>query len=288
MHLGQIQRQTLSDLAVFLGSDPTFVQGPGGNISLKSNGILVVKASGTRLMDSHLKPIFCECELTDDSKTGIGKIFTRFGRPSIEVFLHAKNQSAVVAHIHSIGAIACGIRSDGQDLVTEGLKNVAYVPYARPGEELSKLIEETVNFQSQNIAILANHGLLVWGESIPYVKQLIIDIEENLRSPHFTGIKKLSNAVYSDDSHLDSIGFLTPDHAVFSKKSLLEQKISLKGFDRNSDDFVNSNWVDIQDWALLESLKLIPNSVNINSLGSNEVTSLRDGEDEKYRIGLNK
>lgn len=39
--------QDLNALAASLGRDPLVVQGPGGNISLKRDGVMWVKASGT-------------------------------------------------------------------------------------------------------------------------------------------------------------------------------------------------------------------------------------------------
>ena len=46
------EMQDLLGLAARLGRDPLVVQGPGGNISLKRDGVMWVKASGTWMMEA--------------------------------------------------------------------------------------------------------------------------------------------------------------------------------------------------------------------------------------------
>lgn len=46
-HFNDPEMQALLDLAARLGRDPLLVQGPGGNISLKRDDVMWVKASGT-------------------------------------------------------------------------------------------------------------------------------------------------------------------------------------------------------------------------------------------------
>jgi rhamnose utilization protein RhaD (predicted bifunctional aldolase and dehydrogenase) len=47
----------LNALATQLGRDPLVVQGPGGNISLKRDGVMWVKASGTWMMETMSRSI---------------------------------------------------------------------------------------------------------------------------------------------------------------------------------------------------------------------------------------
>ena len=51
-------KQDLEGLSVYLGSNLDWVQGAGGNTSVKDNGVLWVKASGFWLADAQNKNIF--------------------------------------------------------------------------------------------------------------------------------------------------------------------------------------------------------------------------------------
>lgn len=47
-----------------VGSELAWVQGPGGNASLKDRGVLWIKASGTWLSQALVEPIFVPVELS--------------------------------------------------------------------------------------------------------------------------------------------------------------------------------------------------------------------------------
>ena len=49
--------QTLLEVSERLGRDPLQVQGPGGNTSIKSDGAMWVKASGTWLADARASDV---------------------------------------------------------------------------------------------------------------------------------------------------------------------------------------------------------------------------------------
>ena len=51
-------KNDLKELSVFLGSNLDWVQGAGGNTSVKENGVLWVKASGYWLSDAQNNNIF--------------------------------------------------------------------------------------------------------------------------------------------------------------------------------------------------------------------------------------
>ena len=48
----------LKELSARVGADPLLVQAAGGNTSLKQNGVMRIKASGTWLRDAASKDIF--------------------------------------------------------------------------------------------------------------------------------------------------------------------------------------------------------------------------------------
>ena len=53
----------LRALSARVGADPLLVQGPGGNTSLKADGLLWVKASGAELADALTRDIFVPVQL---------------------------------------------------------------------------------------------------------------------------------------------------------------------------------------------------------------------------------
>src|SRR5260370_3905843 len=97
------EMQDLLGLAARLGRDPLVVQGPGGNISLKRDGVVWVKASGSRMMEatsrSSLIPVDFVAVLdglaAGDPACETCSEFVRHDlvrsplRPSIETTLHA-------------------------------------------------------------------------------------------------------------------------------------------------------------------------------------------------------
>ena len=90
--------KSLINVTEKIGSDINLVQGPGGNISFKSNGYMYIKASGEKMSDAKNKNIFV--------KTYLNKIISSLNnndpepmknswdknsqmRPSIETTMHA-------------------------------------------------------------------------------------------------------------------------------------------------------------------------------------------------------
>ena len=53
-----VELQQLRSLSARAGADPLLVQAAGGNTSLKDNGIMWIKASGTWLKDAETRDIF--------------------------------------------------------------------------------------------------------------------------------------------------------------------------------------------------------------------------------------
>ena len=125
----------LRELSAALGADPLRTQGAGGNISVKRDGILWIKASGTWLADALAHDIMIPVRLDPlreaiaqrDPRAAAAVDFVELGsererpRPSIETSVHAVIPSPVVVHIHCVNTIALAVRRDGEALVRERL-----------------------------------------------------------------------------------------------------------------------------------------------------------------------
>ncbi len=84
---------------------PTWAQGPGGNVSIKEDGVLWVKASGRRLSEVATPAGHSGVALTDATaalagdKEADARAFAVTPRPSLETYFHAIGPK-VVAHTH--------------------------------------------------------------------------------------------------------------------------------------------------------------------------------------------
>ena len=108
--------QQFLELSARIGSNPLLVQGPGGNTSVKADGRMWVKASGTELADAVSSDIFvgvsveraiAELEGAGDGSCRSALLDSNCTlRPSIETTFHALLPQRYVFHFHSVGAIA--------------------------------------------------------------------------------------------------------------------------------------------------------------------------------------
>lgn len=164
----------IDDLIRLAGAldDLRFVQGPGGNVSIKQDGDLLIKASGRRFADiGHRDDAVATVPLTTAELALAGDaeaeraVFERSPRPSLETFMHAFS-GRVVAHTHSVGSLlfACA------DLDAPLPFGAEEVPYARPGRLLADAMRPIAEAPAEPAVLLLRcHGLLVRGEDVEEV-----------------------------------------------------------------------------------------------------------------------
>lgn len=190
--------KALRRLSAQAGSDPLLVQAAGGNTSIKDDGVMWIKASGTWLRDAEAKDIFVPLDLArlsaalaaDDPACESCTDFVRQDinplglRPSIETSVHGLMPQKIVLHVHCVNTIALAIRSDGEALLGEKLKGFswAFVPYARPGLMLSRAIRSAWK-PGVDVLILGNHGLAVAAASVPEAESLMNKVVAALAAP---------------------------------------------------------------------------------------------------------
>jgi rhamnose utilization protein RhaD (predicted bifunctional aldolase and dehydrogenase) len=243
----------LLGLAASLGRDPLLVQGPGGNISLKHDGVMWVKASGTWMMDAMARSILVPVDVAavlaglaaGDPSCETCNAFVRRDllrsplRPSIETTLHAVMPQRVVVHVHCVETIAQACLSDASERLAAPLAGLdwAFVPYVRPGVSLARKMAELLNRRT-NVVVLGKHGLVVAGDTIAEAAQLRAEVSRRLARPHrprprpkvgCESLRRFEGAGYriADDETLHGIatdpvslaaarrGSLYPDHVVF-------------------------------------------------------------------------
>jgi rhamnose utilization protein RhaD (predicted bifunctional aldolase and dehydrogenase) len=181
-----------------IGADPLLVQAAGGNTSLKQNGTMWIKASGTWLRDALVRDIFvpldhgaiaralaagdpaCEtCASFVRSEINGGGL-----RPSIETTVHALMAQAVVIHVHCVNTIAWAIGADAKARLAERLSRFdwAFIPYARPGLPLAGAIAERLR-PGVDVLVLGNHGLVVAADTVAAAQSLLAAVTAALARP---------------------------------------------------------------------------------------------------------
>ncbi len=186
----------LRALSAEIGAEPLLVQGAGGNVSLKRDGVLHVKASGTWLVDAFRAPIFVALDLAraraiaeagGESFTGALSGAGDALRPSIETPFHALLPQRVVVHVHSINAIAWSVipGPGARDELGRRLGGVdwVWIDYARPGQPLTRALIEGIAGRNPapELIVLRNHGIVVCGDDCRQARARLRDVERRLR-----------------------------------------------------------------------------------------------------------
>ena len=198
-----IEYQKLLQLSALEGADPLRVQAAGGNTSIKQDGILWIKASGTWLQNALTSPIMVPVKLDEllqvmhqgHEDANSASLFVAQEqqdkpeiaaalRPSIETTVHAVLPQKVVVHVHCVNCIALAVRNDGETAVQQKLQdfNMAWVPYVKPGLTLSQAIQQAID-QNTDVIILGNHGLVVAADSVDEASRLLNRVCEAATQP---------------------------------------------------------------------------------------------------------
>ena len=235
------------------GADPALVQAAGGNVSLKRDGVLWIKASGTWLAQAETRDIMVPVSLApmlaalergdaEDTTRFVRRDLNRHAlRPSIETSLHGVLPHAVVVHVHCVETIAQAVQADAERRLAQLLAGLAwcFVPYVRPGPPLALAMRQRMA-AGTDIVVLGNHGLVVGADTIDAAAQKVADVQRRLRitprpapeatppeaegpyqpaadpAVHATALDKLRLAVARR-------GSLYPDHVIFLGPGIAER-----------------------------------------------------------------
>jgi rhamnose utilization protein RhaD (predicted bifunctional aldolase and dehydrogenase) len=305
--VNKVEQQNLVDLSVHakkLGSDISYVQGPGGNVSFKVDGVLWIKASGKKMSAAMSEEIFvsldlvgaAELALLDDSSKMLDAVLpgSPVGlRPSIETAMHAVISSPVVSHVHSVGSVAVGVLQNS-DQALEAVADfapIAKIPYVRPGAPLARAILDVLEPHHKGL-LLGNHGLTVWGDTFAEAEDLITKIESVWRSGAtdvFPDEMESSAGICSPEwSQKLCQGVLVPDEAVLLGarpfgNSLAACSISID--DDGETKFEIAPTQDARDIArmLVAVGQHVPTGAELNYLSDSDVADLLNWDMEKFR-----
>lgn len=208
---------------------PYWTQGAGGNISVKIDDELLVKASGYRLKEisedhgwvkislKQFKDDFSELEKVFISEAQYNDLLNRHStshRPSMETGFHVTLPFKWVAHFHSLASI----------LMTDkkyGFENSKFekIGIMLPGFELAKHLKKYG--KTKNIFLLQNHGAILCSDS-PFftdsdeptgIMREWIQVENEF-------LKKVESVPVPFDNSPIPLKYYFPDAAVLSQRLL--------------------------------------------------------------------
>jgi len=242
MRTNNLLQKELRNLSFFLGSNIDWIQGAGGNTSVKDNGVLWVKASGYWLSDAEIQNIFIpldrqmvldkiNLEIEDLSSAQIYESQDKNIRPSIETTLHALMRHKFVAHVHSVNVNSYAVIQNGKEAISQQLQemNWLWVPYVRPGLPLTMMLKQ-MNIYDFDVIIFANHGLVVGGETKKEVLDLLNQVEIRLNRPVRRNFSKTDNLRLS--TIIGSSNYKLPKHDL--THSLAKDSLSLQVMIKNA------------------------------------------------------
>lgn len=315
--------QAFRKLSADLGSDPLQVQGPGGNTSLKENGVMWIKASGTELADAEARDIFVavdhaaaksEAHGAGDGTCKATVLDPEGGlRPSIETTFHAALDWRVIAHTHSVATITHAISPEGRMKLAEKLEGLGAVrvPYAKPGLPLTKEILARVKNDTR-VIILQNHGLICCGDTVDDVREIIAEVETRLALPDLhpavtpptlsapagyvwaaqnwlSRVRRVTQFVLSGTYYPDHVVFLGPALPVIgaADKGLPDDRPAILVEDQGvllKDDATSSQKAMLQ--CLSDVFARLPGDWTAEAIGPDAEAELLDWDAEKYRQAL--
>lgn len=186
-----------------IGGDRNLVLYGGGNTSLKQDGVLHVKGTGSDLgavdesgftaLDLHrLRELLADQQQSDDDimrRVDTYKLDPAAPRPSIETCLHAALPHAFVEHAHADAVLAVANVAAGAAACAEAFGELApVVPYRHSGAALARACKSVFDqcATPQTIGlVLAFHGVVAFGatarESYDNLVRLVNAAETFLR-----------------------------------------------------------------------------------------------------------
>jgi len=312
------ETQHLRDLSARLGRNPLLVQASTGNTSVKAGDRLWIKASGQWLIQAEARDFLVGVSLraaVESVWNGLdvptSAVCWGDGAPSIETAMHAVLPHRVVLHVHSVNAIAWAVREDGPKELGSRLRDIRWqwIPYRASGIPLAKEIEAAVRARpATDVFVLANHGLVVCGESCRAAENLLAEVEARIAitprpqpeprwplpgesAPGMGWIRPDSGAVHAlaldpVSRKITSEGVLYPCQAIF----LPDTVEALRWFPRNPPAvrviegegvLFHPDATRAQQelaWGLAETAQRIHSAAPLRYLTPTEVSEVRNGQ----------
>lgn len=169
-----------------IGPWTDWIQGPGGNISVKSDAAnrIIVKKSGA-LVSALNNGLVCDLAairqaLAESNEDVSHTVLEGTGKPSIEAFLHAF-PPRIIVHAHPYPLMTTLCNSGPIELPNTNTKTVEYY---KPGVPLAQTMSLLYSDDTK-IYFLRNHGVVIMGNSVAEILEQMTAIAKHMfRTPH--------------------------------------------------------------------------------------------------------
>jgi rhamnose utilization protein RhaD (predicted bifunctional aldolase and dehydrogenase) len=275
-----------------IGNYPQFVQGGGGNLSVKINEeLMAIKASGFLLKDvsennglsfvnySNIKKFIndnheYENELSENEFDDLfqkSKLkMSEFPdlKPSIETGFHSILPQKYIIHTHSVFVNILCCSKEGEGIVKKLFPSACWVNYGNPGKGITFEIFKEINKNSSNIIFMKNHGIIVCSND--HLDALMLHKFVNDKIIDYLNIKDDFKILDQDAKH-SSNEIIFPDQIVYLTSDNLKNSIAGK------ETIFAINYI-------LKKIKEL--NYNPNFIDEKDVEYIKNMESEKYRKSL--
>ena len=228
-------------LARFDG-DRNFIQGAGGNVSVKHGGQMLIKASGLSMVQAFHPNLFCGVALGANGSVSLSSgAYGNATRPSIETPVHAVLPHRFVVHFHAVSVMPWLVCRNAEKHISDRFSgSMRFVDYVKPGEALAREIQSCIGQETVSpvTIFLQNHGIVIAAETIEQVQEELnhlpkSDICRDLE-PHQTLVENdffdLAPSIFEnvpivsreEIEVLHKSWAICPDHVVFLGPQLLK------------------------------------------------------------------
>lgn len=278
--------ESLINISHQIGANISYIQGGGGNTSVKINdNLMAIKSSGTNLIDmskqkgqtlvdfKKITELLKEPSIKEDdfSKKINSFSYDKSQRPSIETGFHSLLGKFVI-HTHSVFINVLLCSKEGKLLVKDLFPKSIWVDYFSPGKNLTlaikkELEKEKKKFSEDIVVFLQNHGLIVSSGSGPKSLKLHKKVNQEVRSYYNLSDFKIINSFDEQNKAI------FPDQIVY--------------LDGTNEDLSKSAKETLSAYSYIikeiKKLKLTP-----NYLTKGDIRKIKSMESEKYRKSLEK
>ena len=179
--------KNLVNISRKIGSYPEFIQGGGGNTSVKiDDNLMAIKASGYLLknmteddgfafvnysdIDNHIQNDTILNNTEDEFSSFIKEKTSKINgypilKPSIETGFHTLLPYKYIVHTHSIYSNILCCSSEGKGIVQKLFSDGLWIKYANPGKDITIEISKATKDKESNVIFMQNHGIIVCADN---------------------------------------------------------------------------------------------------------------------------
>ena len=284
--------KNLVNISRKIGSYPEFVQGGGGNTSVKiDDNLMVIKASGYLLKDmtksdgfafvnyndinGHIKNDGISSNTEDGFSNFIKEKTSKIDnypalKPSIETGFHALLPYKYIVHTHSVYSNILCCSSEGKEIVQKLFPHSTWVKYANPGRDITIEIGKATKDKGSDIIFMQNHGIIVCADNASDAEKLHESVNNKIIN-HFniSSDYKLEEVSLDIDDVKEKVIF--PDQVVY----LLSEDLRVTN--------AGLETLYAYDYIVKKIMNL---GLTPNFISKEDINYIESMESEKYRKSL--